>query len=72
MKEEEDYTDLLQHLPTEIGKEINDSLLMEIKKEEIKKAIWTLQPNKAPGLDGFPICFYRTYWGKSRKIWSKC
>jgi len=40
---------------------------MEIEQEEIKKSIWTLQPNKAPSLDGFPICFYQTYWGTIKK-----
>eukprot|EP00253_Pinus_taeda_P018483 PITA_18483 len=58
-KEAEDYTDLLQHLPIGISKEMNDSLRKEIDEEEIRRSIWTLHPNKAPGLDGFPICFYR-------------
>uniref|UniRef100_A0A803T3V9 Reverse transcriptase domain-containing protein n=1 Tax=Anolis carolinensis TaxID=28377 RepID=A0A803T3V9_ANOCA len=31
----------------------------EITKEEIKKAMNSMKPNKAPGPDGFPIYFYR-------------
>jgi len=60
-KGEEDYTDLLQHLPKGITKEMNDSLNKEIEEEEIRRAIWNLHPDKAPGPDGFPICFYRAF-----------
>ena len=31
-------------------------------EEEVKEAVWNLQPDKAPGPDGFPIAFYRTFW----------
>jgi len=61
-KGEEDYTDLLQHLPKGITKEINDSLNKEIEEEEIRRVIWNLHPDKALGPDGFPICFYRVFW----------
>eukprot|EP00253_Pinus_taeda_P005338 PITA_05338 len=39
MKEEEEYSDLLQYLPTRINKDINDSLVKEIEEEEKKEAI---------------------------------
>eukprot|EP00253_Pinus_taeda_P016043 PITA_16043 len=63
----QDYSDFLQHLPTKISEEINENLTKEIEEEEIQRAISTLKPNKAPGPDGFPICFYRTYWGIIKK-----
>lgn len=66
-KEEELYDDLLQHLPTKITVDLNKSLIEEIKEEEIVEAISSLQPNKAPGPDGFPICFYREYWEMIKK-----
>lgn len=53
--EEEDYGDLLQYLPSRITAEINDNLSKEIEEEEIREAIWALQPDKAPGPNGFPI-----------------
>eukprot|EP00253_Pinus_taeda_P005541 PITA_05541 len=43
-QEEADYSELLQHLPKGISQEVNDSLNREITDEEIRKAIWTLQP----------------------------
>eukprot|EP00253_Pinus_taeda_P010145 PITA_10145 len=66
-QEEVDYSELLQHLPKSITQEVNDSLNREIAEEEIRKAIWTLQPDKSPGLDGFPINFYRDHWQLIRK-----
>eukprot|EP00253_Pinus_taeda_P003328 PITA_03328 len=60
--EESDYSDLLQHIPKGISQEMNDSLNQEITEDEIKKTIWTLQPDKSPGPDGFPINFYRDFW----------
>ena len=38
-----------------------------ILEEEVTKAIWSLHPDKARGPDGFPICFYRTFWPLIKK-----
>eukprot|EP00253_Pinus_taeda_P004750 PITA_04750 len=65
--EEADYSELLQHLSKGISQEVNDSLNREITEEEIRKAIWTLQPDKSPGPDGFLINFYRDHWPLIRK-----
>lgn len=65
--DEGNYDDLLQHLPTKITSELNERLVEEINEEEIKDAIWCLQPDKAPGPDGFSICFYREYWEMIKK-----
>jgi len=66
-KEEESYDDLLQHFPSKVTDDLNKNLIAKIKEEEIVEAIWSLQPNKAPGPDGFPICFYRDYWELIKK-----
>jgi hypothetical protein len=31
-------------------------------EDEVKKAIYQMEHNKAPGLDGFPAEFYQTFW----------
>eukprot|EP00253_Pinus_taeda_P008234 PITA_08234 len=69
--EETDYTELLQHLPKRITLGMNESLNREIEEEEIWKAIWSLHPDKCPGLDGFPINFYRDHWQLIRKDLTK-
>jgi len=33
-----------------------------IKEAEVLEAIWDLDLDKAPGLDGFTISFYRSLW----------
>lgn len=33
----------------------------EFREEEIKKAIWELGPDKGPGLDSFPLFFFRIF-----------
>eukprot|EP00253_Pinus_taeda_P024611 PITA_24611 len=67
VQEEVDYSELLQYLPKGITQGINESLNREIEEEEIRKAIWTLQPDKSPGPDGFPINFYRDHWQLIKK-----
>lgn len=42
-----------------IGKEVNNKLIMPISKEEIDKAILSLNSNKSPGTDGFPPEWYK-------------
>ena len=66
-KEAEDYSNLLQYLPTEINDEFNDDITKDIEEEEIQRAIWALQLDKAPCPDGFPISFYRSHWGTIKK-----
>eukprot|EP00253_Pinus_taeda_P002537 PITA_02537 len=70
-QEEIDYSDLLKYLPKGITQEINESLNRDIEEEEIRKEIWTLQPDKSPGPDGFPINFYRDYWQLIKKDLAK-
>lgn len=30
--------------------------------EEVMMALFMMNPNKAPGLDGFVTCFYQCHW----------
>ena len=59
--------EMVRDIPALISPE--DSLFLEspIYEEEINKAIWTLHPDKAPRLDGFPIRFYRMFWPLIKK-----
>lgn len=64
---EEDFSNFLQHMTKEVTQEMNNSLTQEVEEDEVKKAIWSLHPDKAPGPDGFPICFFREYWSMIKK-----
>lgn len=35
---------------------------MDITFEEIKEAVFSMHPEKAPGPDGFNPMFFQTYW----------
>ena len=43
----EDYSDMLQYLPTLISDEINNSINQDITEEEVEKSIWTMHQDKA-------------------------
>jgi hypothetical protein len=40
----------------------NDILISPYFEEEIRKAVFKMEHNKAPGPDGFPAEFYQTFW----------
>ena len=54
--------DLLTGIHSNISKEENKELGNPISKTEIIEAIWTLNPDKSPGPNGFTINFYRAAW----------
>eukprot|EP00253_Pinus_taeda_P004040 PITA_04040 len=58
---------MLQYMPKRVTQEMNNKLMKEVEEEEIKVAISSLHPDKAPGLDAFPICFYQEYWTMIKK-----
>jgi hypothetical protein len=42
--------------------EENGFLTKPYSEEEVMKAIFLMEYNKAPGPDGFPVEFYQTFW----------
>jgi hypothetical protein len=46
----------------QVSNEENDLLTAEYSEEEVRKAIFQMEHNKAPGPDGFPAEFYQTFW----------
>ena len=53
---------LLKNVKTKLSKEAKNNLESPFTIEEVFKAIQSLQSGKSPGLDGFPIEFYKKYW----------
>jgi hypothetical protein len=42
--------------------EENGLLTATYSEQEVKKAVFQMEHNKAPGLDGFPAEFYESFW----------
>jgi hypothetical protein len=43
------------------GKE-NRLLVEAFTKEEVRQALFQMEHNKTPGLDGFPAKFFQAFW----------
>ena len=60
--EAEIYATIARAIKPCISREINDKLLETPTTAEIKKALFTIHPDKAPGPDGFSACFFQAKW----------
>jgi hypothetical protein len=50
----------------QVSVEENGVLTAPYSEEEVRKAIFLMEHNKAPGPDGFPAEFYQTFWDTIR------
>ena len=57
-----DSEDFLQQISNKITEQQNGELEKEVTELEIREAIWSMHPEKAPGPDGFTIAFYKNHW----------
>lgn len=58
-----DNVDFLQQiLSNKVSEQRNNEPEKEVTAEEIREAIWSMHPEKALGLDGFTIAFYKSHW----------
>jgi hypothetical protein len=53
---------MLEHIPHLITDEENKELSSLIDEAEVRSAIWSLDPDKDSGPDGFLISFYHKLW----------
>ena len=60
--EAEIYATIARAIKPCISREINDKLLETPTTTEIKKALFAIHPDKAPGPDGFSACFFQANW----------
>ena len=53
---------LLKLIKNKLTKEQRETLDARLQDEEIEKAVFQLNKDKSPGLDGLPAEFYQQYW----------
>ena len=58
----ETQNEILNKLPTSMKNEQNEYLTKQINKNELKQAMFQMQNEKSPGIDGIPVEFYKTFY----------
>ena len=59
---EEDIEEFLTNIPQLVSSDDNETLIRPVSEEEISNIVWSMEPDKAPGPDGFSIHFYSICW----------
>ena len=57
----------LEGVEPKIDSATNRLLEEEFSEEEVTKVARSMNPTKAPGIDGLPASFYQKYWNTVRK-----
>ncbi|XP_027090153.2 uncharacterized protein [Coffea arabica] len=57
-----DFVEILQGVPQTITSDMNRRLTRPITEQEIRQAVFSMQPNKSPGPDGMPPYFFQKFW----------
>jgi hypothetical protein len=57
-----DPQQLLEAVPPKVNEEMNEELNKHFERDEIKAALDFIGDLKAPGPDGVPAVFYKTFW----------
>ncbi|MCI17922.1 putative ribonuclease H protein [Trifolium medium] len=61
---------VLTNIP-QISQELFTLLLNPISEREVKDALFSMYPYKAPGPDGFQPVFFRNYWNiVAKDVWT--
>ncbi|XP_019178261.1 PREDICTED: uncharacterized protein LOC109173479 [Ipomoea nil] len=54
--------DIFNHVPSRVSPEMNATLALPFTIVEIKEALFSMAPEKAPGPDGMSPAFYQHFW----------
>ncbi|XP_050212592.1 uncharacterized protein LOC126664301 [Mercurialis annua] len=54
--------EFLRGFSPQVTRVMNEKLTRNISEEEIRNAVFSINPTKAPGADGYTAFFYQQYW----------
>jgi hypothetical protein len=54
--------EVVRYVPRKVSNAMNDYLCAPFTATEVEKALFSMKPNKSPGLDGFTAGFYQKHW----------
>ena len=58
----EQNSEMMERIPSLISAEMNHLLEAKVTKKEVKATLFSMNPDKAPGLDGFSAKFLQICW----------
>ncbi|XP_023644536.1 uncharacterized protein LOC111832445 [Capsella rubella] len=61
-KSRDDPSMAIRDVPILVTQSMNDSLTKDISEEEVKRALFSLNPGKTPGPDGMTALFFQKFW----------
>ncbi|XP_071902137.1 uncharacterized protein [Coffea arabica] len=62
-----DLTEVLDGIPHTITDELNGNMMKPVLEEEIKAVIFSMNPDKSPGVDGMSPLFFQKFWTTIKK-----
>lgn len=57
-----DMEEIISGIEPKVTAAMNRSLLLPVTNKEIKDAVFSIGPDRAPGVDGFTAAFYHQFW----------
>ncbi|KAL8131281.1 hypothetical protein AgCh_007272 [Apium graveolens] len=57
-----EWHEVVSYVPTTVSRSQNDQLLGQVTAEEVKEALFQMNPDKAPGPNGMTPGFYQKHW----------
>ncbi|XP_071939954.1 uncharacterized protein [Coffea arabica] len=58
----DDFEEILKEIPSTISRQMNAKLIKPVEEKDIRQALFSMHPNKAPGKDGMSPLFFQHYW----------
>lgn len=56
------YSSVLESMIPKVSESMNEALTKVVSKEEVREAIFSIDPDSAPGPDGMTGHFFQRYW----------
>lgn len=56
------YAPVFQSMAPKVTQSMNDVLISEVSKEEVREAMFSIKHESAPGPDGMTAAFFQNYW----------
>lgn len=56
------WEQVVQYIPRSISQTQNEKLIQSITEEEVKRALFQMNPDKSPGPDGMTPGFFQKHW----------